>query len=119
MLNRTLLSMLLAIVSATAPAQVQDDPTRPAQTSAPVAAAAQQRASFSLQLQAVMQLGASRTAVINGKTVRQGQYIQGALVQEIHPHSAVIAYDENGEWKSMTLWVSQRESVKTNAAENY
>ena len=99
-------------------AQVLEDPTRPSRT-APQASTAVAAAAVDLQLEAVLQLGANRTAVINGKSVKQGQTIQGAVIKEINPRSVVIARAENGVWKTMTLWVSQRGNVKTNAAENY
>lgn len=118
MLNRKLYCLLLLLGGAPLYAQVLEDPTRPARN-APQTATAQRQAAVALQLEAVLQLGATRTAVINGKAVKRGQTVQGAVVKEIHPRSVVIAQDENGVWKTMTLWVSQRSSVKTNAAENY
>lgn len=118
MLNKIYQLLLISMLVGVANAQVLEDPTRPARTvtrsSAAVAAAA-----IDLQLEAVLQLGASRTAVINGKAVKAGQTIQGAVVKQINPRSVVIAHGDNGVWKTMTLWVSQRGNVKTNAAENY
>ena len=118
MLNKVSPLLLLTLLAVPAGAQVLEDPTRPARN-APQANAAVAAAAVELQLEAVLQLGASRIAVINGKTVKSGQTIQGAIVKQINPRSVVIARDENGVWKTMTLWVSQRGNVKTNAAENY
>ena len=118
MLNKVSPLLLLTLLAVPAGAQVLEDPTRPSRT-APQASAAVAAAAIELQLEAVLQLGASRTAVINGKAVKPGQTIQGAVIKEINPRSVVIARDENGVWKTMTLWVSQRGNVKTNAAENY
>ena len=118
MLNKVSPLLLLTLLAVPAGAQVLEDPTRPSRT-APQASTAVAAAAVDLQLEAVLQLGANRTAVINGKSVKQGQTIQGAVIKEINPRSVVIARDENGVWKTMTLWVSQRGNVKTNAAENY
>ncbi|GGF82845.1 hypothetical protein GCM10011338_38870 [Alteromonas lipolytica] len=95
-----------------------DDPTRPPRN-VTQAVSSQPEAVVSLKLEAVLQSGKSRTAVINGKAIKQGQQIQGAIVQEIHPRSVVLSQDDGGEQKTITLWVSKRGNVKTNAAENY
>ncbi|MCP4865686.1 MAG: general secretion pathway protein GspB [Alteromonas sp.] len=118
MLNEVSPLLLISMLVSPAGAQVLEDPTRPARAASQASAAVATDA-VELQLEAVLQLGASRTAVINGKPVKQGQTIQGAVIKEINPRSVVIARDENGVWKTMTLWVSQRGNVKTNAAENY
>ncbi|MDG6098724.1 hypothetical protein EXU34_14825 [Alteromonas sp. ZYF713] len=118
MLSKVSPLLLISMLVSPTGAQVLEDPTRPART-APQASATVAAAAVELQLEAVLQLGASRTAVINGKTVKQGQTIQGAVIKEINPRSVLIARNENGVWQTMTLWVSQRGNVKTNAAENY
>ena len=99
-------------------AQVLEDPTRPANSQSLVSTEKRQ-SNQTLHLDAVMQLGATRTAIVNGQAVKVGQTIQGAVIKEIHPRSVVISQAENGVWKTLTLQVSQRENVKTNAAENY
>lgn len=118
MLNKVYYLLLLMLVMVPVEAQVLDDPTRPANTAAQSAASVN-KTSVALQLEAVMQLGAARTAVISGKVVRLGDTIDGAVVKEINPRSVVIAHDDNGVWKTMTLRVSQQGNVKSNAAENY
>ena len=68
MLNKVSPLLLISMLVSPAGAQVLEDPTRPSRT-APQASAAVAAAAIELQLEAVLQLGASRTAVINGKAL--------------------------------------------------
>lgn len=83
------LTALLAI-GATAHAETLRDPTRP--VTAP--AAKQSVAVAGLQLEAIMGSGARRLAIVNGKIVRTGDHVGGALIQEIGGDS--IRYTRNG-----------------------
>lgn len=71
------------------------DPTRPPSAlSAPVATPGQQVApAGEPQLQSILvslRAGGRRVAVINGKTLRQGQRIDGAVVESIRPTEVVL-----------------------------
>ena len=83
------------LVPGLAPAQVSlPDPTRPPATmSAPVAPSGAAAVSAGPQVQSILislHPGGRRLAVIDGKTLRQGQRINGALVEAIHPTEVVL-----------------------------
>lgn len=83
------LTALLAM-GAAAQAQALRDPTRPVtarETTQSVEVAG-------LQLEAVMGSGVRRLAIVNGKIVRAGDRVGGALIQEIGSDS--IRYTRNG-----------------------
>lgn len=83
------LTALLAI-GATVHAETLRDPTRPVtarETTQSVEAA-------SLRLEAVMGSGARRIAIVNGRIVRPGDRVGGALIEEIGGTS--IRYVRNG-----------------------
>lgn len=119
MLNRKAGILLMGLFAAGSFAQqVLDDPTRPA-TATAKSSVETKKQGVSLKLEAVMQLGQQRVAVINGKALKQGQSLLGATIKEINTRSVVIVQEDNGVWESKTLWVAQSGSVKTKAAENY
>jgi MSHA biogenesis protein MshK len=87
--------MLAAAGSARAQDSGMRDPTRPpGALSAPADASARQGASAGEpQLQSILvslRPGGRRVAVIDGKTLRQGQRIDGALVEAIRPTEVVL-----------------------------
>ena len=83
------LTALLAI-GATVHAETLRDPTRPA-----TARAVTQSAEVaSVRLEAIMGSGTRRLAIVNGKIVRTGDRVGGALIQEIGSDS--IRYTRNG-----------------------
>jgi hypothetical protein len=69
------------------------DPMRP--PSAPVAVISRPGAPPSLQLQAVISTGASRVAIVDGKLVRVGDKVAGAVIDEISTTS--IRYTRGGK----------------------
>ena len=83
------LTALLAI-GATVHAETLRDPTRPATARA----VTQSVEVASLRLEAIMGSGARRLAIVNGKIVRTGDHVGGALIQEIDSDS--IRYTRNG-----------------------
>ncbi len=96
--QRLVLTAVLALLG-TGGARAQDaglaDPTRPpASLSAPAANAGQgHAASGAPQLQSILislRAGGRRVAVIDGKTLRQGQRIDGAVVEAIRPTEVVL-----------------------------
>jgi MSHA biogenesis protein MshK len=91
-----LLAILLSgtvLASATTAAADLGDPMRP--PSAPAAVISRPSASSSLQLQAVIGTGASRVAIVDGKLVRVGDKIDGAVIDEISTGS--IRYTRGGK----------------------
>lgn len=92
-----LLAAVLALLAVVGIARAQDggDPTRPpAVLSAPAAGQGQPEApSGEPQLQSILvslRPGGRRVAVIDGKTLRQGQRINGAVVERIEPTAVVL-----------------------------
>jgi MSHA biogenesis protein MshK len=93
--------LLLALLAAST-AQAQDaglpDPTRPpavlsAPPPAPGAAAGAPAVAAGPELQSILislRTNGRRVAVINGKTVRQGERIDGAIVEAIRPTEVVL-----------------------------
>ncbi|MES2318326.1 MAG: MSHA biogenesis protein MshK [Pseudomonadota bacterium] len=96
MMRRLCLLMLVAAGMASAQDSGLADPTRPpaslsapapsGQASAPAASAGPQVQSILISLRP----GGRRVAVIDGKTLRQGQRINGALVEAINPTEVVL-----------------------------
>ncbi len=95
MKSRVLASLLsaAALAATQAPAADLRDPMRP--PSAPAAAISSPRAPSTLQLQAVMRTGAARVAIVDGKLVRVGDRIDGAVIDEITTES--IRYTRGGK----------------------
>lgn len=96
---RRLAMIGIAMLAVAASARAQDsgmrDPTRPpAALSAPAEASGRQGVpAGEPQLQSILvslRPGGRRVAVIDGKTVRQGQRIDGAVVEAIRPTEVVL-----------------------------
>lgn len=83
------LTALLAL-GAVAHAETLQDPTRPAT----VKAVAQSVEPGALQLEAIMDSGARRIAIVNGKVVREGDRIGAAVIEAIGSDS--VRYTRNG-----------------------
>jgi MSHA biogenesis protein MshK len=90
------LTALLAM-GAAVQAQTLRDPTRPVTARE----STQSVAVASLQLEAVMGSGARRLAIVNGKIVRAGDRVGGALIQEIGSDS--IRYTRNGRSETVRI----------------
>ena len=95
-MTRLTLTLVLAALALPAAAQqaVQGDPTRPpAVLTAPAPGTALPAAESGLQLQSILvskRAGGRRLAVIDGKTVREGERIGGALIETIRPTEVVV-----------------------------
>lgn len=101
------LTALLAL-GAAAQAETLQDPTRPAT----VKTIKQGVTAARLQLEAVMDSGVRRIAIVNGKVVRTGDRIAGAMIEEIRDDS--IRYTRQGKSEIARLTKSAarvRESV--------
>ena len=81
MKSHVLTAVLITVATAQASAADLHDPMRP--PSAPAAVISRPDAPASLQLQAVIGTGDSRVAIVNGKVVRVGERIDGALIGAI------------------------------------
>ena len=89
--------LLLALLASAGTARAQDaglpDPTRPpAVLSAPAAGTGPARTAGP-QLQSILislRAGGRRVAVIDGKTLRQGEHVDGAVVEAIRPAEVVL-----------------------------
>jgi MSHA biogenesis protein MshK len=79
--SRALAATLIAAGAMHASAADLRDPMRP--PSAPAAVISRPDAPPAMQLQAVIGTGESRIAIVNGKVVRVGDRIEGALIGEI------------------------------------
>jgi MSHA biogenesis protein MshK len=89
--RRTTLSLTaLLALGGIARAETLLDPTRPATARE----ATQSPATGALQIEAIMDSGPRRIAIINGKIVRAGDRIGTALIEEIHSDS--IRYTRDG-----------------------
>lgn len=106
-------------ISLTGWAQVLEDPTRPSQFQMQHSGAAKKTTRAALTLQAIMQQGNNRLAVINGQPVKVGETILDAVIQEISARSVVVSRETDGELKTITLQLAHSGTIKTNAAENY
>jgi MSHA biogenesis protein MshK len=96
--RRTSLSLTaLLAIGAAAQADTLQDPTRPA-TLKIVAQAADAGA---LQLEAIMDSGARRVAIVNGKVVRAGDRVGTAVIEAIDGDS--IRYTRNGRSETARL----------------
>ena len=102
----TVLSTMAPLLAAAADLH---DPMRP--PGAPAAAVSRPSAPASLQLQAVIGTEASRVAVVDGKVVRVGDTINGALIHEISAEH--IVYVRSGKQLVASL-PSAKLSVRTN-----
>ncbi|HEY0061660.1 MAG TPA: MSHA biogenesis protein MshK [Telluria sp.] len=89
-------ALLLAALACPALAQdtLSGDPTRPpAVLSAPAPGSAMPAPEQDLQLQSILvskRAGGRRLAVIEGKTVREGERVGGAVIETIRPTEVVI-----------------------------
>lgn len=92
MMARLLLLAAFGCASACAQETGLPDPTRPpASLSAPAATDAPLSAGPQLQSILIsLRAGGRRVAVIDGKTVRQGQRIDGAVIEAIRPGEVVL-----------------------------
>jgi len=86
--SRILLMVLVAGVSLAADVYALTDPTRPSGFVEPAADA--KSAYASLRLESVLIGESRRVAVINGKTCRVGERVEGATVVAIHSDRAVL-----------------------------
>lgn len=108
------LTALLAL-GAVVQAETLQDPTRPA-TVKEVAQSVQPGA---LQLEAVMDSGARRIAIVNGKVVREGDRVGAAVIEAIGSDS--IRYMRNGRSETAriaknSLRVRQSADLQANEA---
>lgn len=92
LLPAVLLSAAVLVATKALAADLRD-PMRP--PSAPVAVISRVGAPSSLQLQAVISTGASRVAIVDGKVVRVGDKLDGAVIDEISTTS--IRYTRGGK----------------------
>ena len=90
---RALAAILTAVVVTQTSAADLRDPTRP--PNAPAAVMSRVGGPVSLQLQAVIGTGQSRVAIVNGKVVRVGDKVDGAVIDEIS--SATVRYTRGGK----------------------
>jgi hypothetical protein len=102
------LTVLLALGGA-AHAETLQDPTRPA-----TARAAAQAEVDALRLEAIMDSGTGRIAIVNGKIVRAGGRVGGALIETIGSDS--IRYTRDGRTTTAHLAKSQQMQVRRTAA---
>lgn len=79
------------------PGYALDDPTRPAGGSVVVT----NEADAGLQLTSIIVSGERRLAIINGKTVRQGERLGNVFVLKIEPAAVIVRQD--GERKRLGL----------------
>ncbi len=59
------------------------------------------RRSVTLTLNSILHSGERKQAVINGKTVRENEQVDGAVVKRIEPYQVVVAV--NGKQKTLRL----------------
>jgi MSHA biogenesis protein MshK len=96
--RRTSLSLTaLLALGAIAQADTLQDPTRPVTAREVV----QKTQISGLQLEAIMGSGARRVAIVNGKVVRAGDRIGGALIEEIGSDS--VRYARNGRSETVRI----------------
>lgn len=94
MSEATALGALLALLLAAAPAAAQSgfgDPTRPTSLSEPEPARAVQGPRW--RLQSTLVADHRRVAVINGRTVAQGERVDGAQLVEVRPDGVTLEQD--------------------------
>ena len=112
-MKATLATALLMVLTATsAVAADLHDPMRPA--NAPAAAPLRQRGAAPLQLQAIMSTTGSRLAIVDGKVVRIGDKVSGALIDGISSDS--IRYTRGGKALVASLPNTNKLNVRTNSA---
>ena len=79
MSNYYLAAILLSATARTALADRLVDPTRPASAKADTTA----EPTDSIRLEAILRSGERHLAIVNGKVVRAGEHIGGALIDEV------------------------------------
>lgn len=99
--------------------QPESDPTRPGNA---VASSSLNNAnkleSSGLSLDAVFILPRSRSAIINGITVREGQTLQGFVVKSIEHNKVALSQYINGKWQVRELLLNRLSNIKTKVVEN-
>ena len=104
-------ALLIALATTNAIAADLHDPMRPA--NAPAAALQRPTGAAPLQLQAIMSTTGSRLAIVDGKVVRVGDKVSGALINEISSDS--IRYTRGGKALVASL-PNNKLNVRTNSA---
>ena len=94
--STTLSLTALLAVGAVAQAQTLRDPTRPA-----TAREVSQPAAAALQVEAIMDSGAKRIAIVNGRIVRAGDRVGDAVIEEIG--AASVRYMRNGRTETARI----------------
>jgi MSHA biogenesis protein MshK len=89
--------LLLASTAHAAASEHLADPTRPAHAKAP----APVQLAAELRLEAVLKSGERHVAIVNGKIVRAGDRIGGALIEEISSHA--VRYTRGGQSQVLRL----------------
>ena len=108
---RIIAALLFTLLATAAVAADLHDPMRPA--NAPSAVLLRPTAIAPLQLQAVMTSAGSRVAIVDGKVVRVGDKVSGALIDEISADS--IRYTRGGKALVASLSANKL-TVRTNSA---
>ena len=71
-----------------------------------------------LALEAIFILPQSRSAIINGTRVTEGDTVNNALVKAIEPNKVQIVRQVEGSWTDSVLYLNQQDNIKTIVVED-
>ena len=83
----------MLVYSANAAAEVKEDPLRPADYRSAGAAASPKHSAPSWRVNEILISESRRVAVVNDRSVKQGEYISGARVVAIEPGYVTLEYN--------------------------
>lgn len=90
----------------------ESDPTRPSAFKLVTEGQVPALGDDALVLEAIFVLPQSRSAIINGVSVREGDEVFDAVVKAIEPNKVTIVQRVDGNWSDTTLLLNQQDNIK-------
>ena len=109
----------LVILSNSVSAQLQKDPTRPANVQERVEQNRSTNASQGLSLDATLVTQTSRVAIINGVAVSEGAKYMGIKIIQVEHNSIIVEQQIDGISQQRTIRVNATGEIKKNATNNF
>ena len=104
--------LLTSTQSLSAEQVTESDPTRPNAFKLITEGQVPVLGGDALVLEAIFVLPQSRSAIINGVSVREGDEVFDALVKAIEPNKVTIVQRVDGNWSDTTLLLNQQDNIK-------